>query len=214
MKTLLGLLAAFLFSSTAIAADLAPDVLVKNVTNEVLDAVRKDKDLQNGNSKKTLEIVETKILPHFNFQRMTQLAMGREGRQATPEQLKVLVDEFRDLLVRTYSKALTEFRNQEITFKPLKFSPADTDVKVRTDIKQTGGKPMQLDYYLEKTAAGWKVYDVEVGGVSLITNYRSTFGQEIQKNGVDGLIRSLQAKNCSSSSRWILPWRLPHPAAS
>ena len=197
MKTLLGLLAAFLFSSTAIAADLAPDVLVKNVTNEVLDAVRKDKDLQNGNSKKTLEIVETKILPHFNFQRMTQLAMGREGRQATPEQLKVLVDEFRDLLVRTYSKALTEFRNQEITFKPLKFSPADTDVKVRTDIKQTGGKPMQLDYYLEKTAAGWKVYDVEVGGVSLITNYRSTFGQEIQKNGVDGLIRSLQAKNKS-----------------
>lgn len=197
MKTLLGLLAAFLFSSTAIAADLAPDVLVKNVTNEVLDAVRKDKDLQNGNSKKTLEIVETKILPHFNFQRMTQLAMGREGRQATPEQLKILVDEFRNLLVRTYSKALTEFRNQEITFKPLKFSPADTDVKVRTDVKQTGGKPMQLDYYLEKTAAGWKVYDVEVGGVSLITNYRSTFGQEIQKNGVDGLIRSLQAKNKS-----------------
>ncbi len=197
MKTLLGLLAAFLFSSTAIAADLAPDVLVKNVTNEVLDAVRKDKDLQNGNSKKTLEIVETKILPHFNFHRMTQLAMGREGRQATPEQLKILVDEFRNLLVRTYSKALTEFRNQEITFKPLKFSPADTDVKVRTDVKQTGGKPMQLDYYLEKTAAGWKVYDVEVGGVSLITNYRSTFGQEIQKNGVDGLIRSLQAKNKS-----------------
>lgn len=197
MKTLLGLLAAFLFASTAIAADLAPDVLVKNVTNEVLDAVRKDKDLQNGNSKKTLEIVETKILPHFNFQRMTQLAMGREGRQATPEQLMTLVDEFRNLLVRTYSKALTEFRNQEITFKPLKFSPADTDVKVRTDIKQSGGKPMQLDYYLEKTAAGWKVYDVEVGGVSLITNYRSTFGQEIQKHGVDGLIRSLQAKNKS-----------------
>lgn len=197
MKTLLGLLAAFLFSTTAIAADLAPDALVKNVTNEVLDAVRKDKDLQNGNSKKTLDLVETKILPHFNFQRMTQLAMGREGRQATPEQLKILVDEFRELLVRTYSKALTEFRDQEITFKPFKYSPADTDVKVRTDIKQTGGKPIQLDYYLEKTAAGWKVYDVEVGGVSLITNYRSTFGQEIQKNGVDGLIRTLQAKNKS-----------------
>lgn len=195
MKTLLGLLAAFLFSTVAVAADLTPDVLVKNVTNEVLDAVRKDKDLQNGNSRKTLDLVETKILPHFNFQRMTQLAMGREGRKATPEQLKILVDEFRELLVRTYSKALTEFRDQEITFKPLKFTPADTDVKVRTDIKQTGGKPVQLDYYLEKTANGWKVYDVEVGGVSLITNYRSTFGQEIQKNGVDGLIRSLQAKN-------------------
>lgn len=196
MKFLLGLLAALLFSVTAVAADdLAPDVLVKNVTNEVLDAVRKDKDIQNGNSKKTLELVETKILPHFNFQRMTQLAMGREGRKATPDQLKVLTDEFRNLLVRTYSKALTEFRNQEIVFKPLKMAPTDTDVKVRTEIKQSGGKPVPLDYSLEKTPAGWKVYDVEVGGVSLITNYRTTFGQEIQNNGVDGLIRTLQAKN-------------------
>lgn len=195
MKYLFGLLAAFLFSAAVIAADLTPDLLVKNVTIEVLDAVRKDKDIQNGNSKKTLELVETKILPHFNFQRMTQLAMGREGRKATPEQLKMLTDEFRNLLVRTYSKALTEFRNQEITYKPLKLAAADTDVKVRTEIKQTGGKPVSLDYYLEKSPAGWKVYDVEVGGVSLITNYRTTFGQEIQNNGVDGLIRALQAKN-------------------
>lgn len=195
MKYLFGLLAAFLFSAAVIAADLTPDLLVKNVTIEVLDAVRKDKDIQNGNSKKTLELVETKILPHFNFQRMTQLAMGREGRKATPEQLKTLTDEFRNLLVRTYSKALTEFRNQEITYKPLKLAAADTDVKVRTEIKQTGGKPVSLDYYLEKSPAGWKVYDVEVGGVSLITNYRTTFGQEIQNNGVDGLIRTLQAKN-------------------
>lgn len=195
MKYLFGLLAAFLFSAAVIAADLTPDLLVKNVTIEVLDAVRKDKDIQNGNSKKTLELVETKILPHFNFQRMTQLAMGREGRKATPEQLKTLTDEFRNLLVRTYSKALTEFRNQEITYKPLKLAAADTDVKVRTEIKQTGGKPVSLDYYLEKSPAGWKVYDVEVGGVSLITNYRTTFGQEIQNNGVDGLIRALQAKN-------------------
>ena len=195
MKYLFGLLAAFLFSAAVIAADLTPDLLVKNVTIEVLDAVRKDKDIQNGNSKKTLELVETKILPHFNFQRMTLLAMGREGRKATPEQLKMLTDEFRNLLVRTYSKALTEFRNQEITYKPLKLAAADTDVKVRTEIKQTGGKPVSLDYYLEKSPAGWKVYDVEVGGVSLITNYRTTFGQEIQNNGVDGLIRTLQAKN-------------------
>jgi len=195
MKYLLGLLAACLFSATSIAADVAPDVLVKNVTTEVLDVVRKDRDIQNGNSKKTLELVETKILPHFNFQRMVQLAMGREGRKATPEQLKTLTDEFRNLLVRTYSKALTEFRNQEITYKPLKMAATDTDVKVRTEIKQSGGKPVALDYYLEKSPAGWKVYDVEVGGVSLITNYRTTFGQEIQNNGVDGLIRILQAKN-------------------
>jgi phospholipid transport system substrate-binding protein len=184
-----------LFSATAIAADVAPDVLVKNVTTEVLDTVRKDKDIQNGNSKKTLELVETKILPHFSFQRMVQLAMGREGRQATPEQMKVLTDEFRTLLVRTYSKALTEYRNKEISFKPFKMAAADTDVKVRSEIKQSGGKPISLDYYLEKSAAGWKVYDVEVGGVSLITNYRTEFGQEIQKHGVDGLIRALQAKN-------------------
>lgn len=195
MKFLLGLLAACLFSAAAIASDQAPDVLVKNVTNEVLDAVRKDKDLQNGNSKKTLDLVETKVLPHFNFQRMTQLAMGREGRQATPEQLKVLTDEFRTLLVRTYSKALTEYRDQEISFKPLKWTAADTDVKVRTEVKQSGGKPIALDYFLEKSPAGWKVYDVEVAGASLVTNYRSSFGQEIQKNGIDGLIRSLQAKN-------------------
>lgn len=195
MKFLLGLLAALLFSAAAMASDLAPDVLVKNVTTEVLDAVRQDKDIQNGNSRKTLDLVETKILPHFNFQRMTQLAMGREGRQATPEQLKVLTDEFRNLLVRTYSKALTEYRDQEIIFKPFRMAAADSDARVRTEVKQSGGKPVQIDYYLEKAQSGWKVYDIEVAGASLVTNYRSSFAQEIQKNGVDGLIRSLQAKN-------------------
>ena len=195
MKFLLGLVAACLFSAAALAADLPPDELVKSVTAQVLETVRQDKDIQNGNSKKVLDLVESEILPHFNFQRMTQLAVGREARQATPDQMKVLVTEFRQLLVRTYSKALTEFRNQEISYKPLKLAAADSDVKVKTEVKQSGGKPVALDYYLEKSPAGWKVYDVEVGGVSLITNYRSSFGQEIQKNGVDGLIRSLQAKN-------------------
>ncbi len=193
---LIGLFAALLFAVSAGAADIPPpDVLVKNVTNEVLDIVRKDKEIQSGNTKKTLDLVETKVLPHFNFPRMTQLALGRDGRQASPEQMKVLVEEFRDLLVRTYSKALTEFRDQQIAFKPFKMEAADTDVKVRTEIKQTGGKGIPLDYYLEKTAAGWKVYDLEVAGASLVTNYRSTFAQEIRANGVDGLIRSLQAKN-------------------
>jgi len=200
MKYLLGLLAACLFSVAAMASDVAPDVLVKNVTSEVLDAVRKDKDIQNGNSRKTLELVETKILPHFNFQRMTQLALGREGRQATPDQMKVLVDEFRNLLVRTYSKALTEYRDQEIVFKPFRMAATDTDVRVRTEVKQSGGKPVQIDYYLEKANPGWKVYDIEVAGVSLVTNYRSSFTQEIQKGGIDGLIRSLQAKNKSGAS--------------
>lgn len=198
MRHLLGLMAALLISSVALASDIAPDALVKNVTTQVLETVRQDKDIQSGNSKKVLALVEAEILPHFNFPRMTQLAMGREGRQATPDQMKVLVSEFRHLLVRTYSKALTEFRNQEIVFKPIRMAATDTDVKVRTEVRQSGGKPVPLDYYLEKGPAGWKVYDVEVGGVSLITNYRSTFGDEIRKNGVDGLIRSLQEKNKST----------------
>lgn len=198
MKRFLALMAALLISSTALASDIPPDALVKNVTAQVLETVRQDKEIQNGNSKKVLALVESEILPHFNFQRMTQLAMGREGRQATADQMKVLVSEFRQLLVRTYSKALTEFRNQEIVFKPIRMAATDTDVKVRTEVRQSGGKPVPLDYYLEKGSAGWKVYDVEVGGVSLITNYRSTFGDEIRKNGVDGLIRSLQEKNKSA----------------
>jgi phospholipid transport system substrate-binding protein len=202
MKYLLGLMAGLwlvAIAGTAGAADIAPDLLVKNVTNEVLELVKKDKDIQAGNTKKTLELVETKVLPHFNFQRMTQLALGREWRQATPEQAKILVDEFRNLLVRTYSKALTEFRDHEIVFKPFKMTPSDTDVKVRTEIKQPSGKPEELDYYLEKAADGWKVYDLEVSGISLVTNYRSTFAQEIRASGVDGLIRSLQKKNKSSN---------------
>lgn len=201
MKHLIGLFAALLFAVGAGAADIAPDVLVKDVTNEVLDIVRKDKDIQAGNTKKTLDLVETKVLPHFNFQRMTQLAMGRDWRQASPEQAKVLVDEFRELLVRTYSKALTEYRDQEIAFKPFKMAPTDTDVKVRTEIKQSGGKPIPLDYYLEKAGGnGWKVYDLEVGGISLVTNYRSSFAQEVRAGGIDGLIRNLQAKNKSGEA--------------
>jgi phospholipid transport system substrate-binding protein len=199
MKRLLVFVAALLFSVGAVADGIAPDVLVKNVTNEVLDIVRKDKDIRSGNTRKALELVEAKVLPHFNFEHMTRLALGRDVRQATPEQFKVLVGEFHTLLVRTYSKALTEFRDQEVTFKPLKMAPADTDVKVRTEIRQTGGKSIPLDYYLEASPSGWKVYDMEVAGVSLVTNYRSFFVQQVQAGGVDGLIQSLQAKNKSSS---------------
>lgn len=198
-RGLLGLLASVVFFALpAFADDMTPDVLVKNVTGEVLDIVRKDKDIQSGNTKKSIELVDAKVLPHFNFKRMTQLALGREARKATPEQLTVLAEEFKTLLVRTYAKALTEFRNQEVVFKPLKMTATDTDVKVRTEIRQSGGKPVPMDYYLEKLPSGWKVYDMEVGGVSLVTNYRSSFTQEIQANGIDGLIRSLQTKNKSS----------------
>jgi phospholipid transport system substrate-binding protein len=195
MKHLLVILASLFVCASAGANDATPDLLVKNVTNEVLEVVRKDKDIRNGNTQKTLDLVEARVLPHFNFLHMTQLALGRDVRQVSPEQLNVLVNEFRNLLVRTYSKALTEYRDQEISFKPFSMGSADTDIKVRTEVKQSGGKPLSLDYYLEKVPAGWKVYDVEVGGVSLVTNYRGSFSQEIRANGVDGLIRSLQAKN-------------------
>jgi phospholipid transport system substrate-binding protein len=196
MKWLLGLAAALCIAGPVVAAEeLMPDVLVRNVTNEVLEIVRADKDIQAGNVSKAVTLVEVKVLPHFNFARMTQLAVARDWRQATPAQQKILIDEFRELLVRTYSKALTEYRKQTIDFKPFSMAPNETDVKVRTEIKQTGGKPIQLDYYLEKNSGGWKVYDIEVGGISLVTNYRSSFSQEVRANGIDGLIAVLQAKN-------------------
>lgn len=201
MKHLIGLVAGLWFIANAGAAtDTAPDLLVKNVTTEVLEIVRKDRDIQSGNTKKTLDLVETKVLPHFEFPHMTQLALGREWRQASPEQAKSLIEEFRALLVRTYSKALTEYRDQEVVFKPFKMAADEADVKVRTEIRQSGGKPVQLDYYLEKTSTGWKVYDLEVGGVSLVTNYRSSFAQEIRAGGIDGLIRNLQAKNKAANT--------------
>lgn len=199
MKWLFGMLAGLVLA-TAVGAqaqspELAPDALVKSVTDDVLDIVRKDKDIQSGNTKKVIDLVEIKVLPHFDFTRMTQLALARDWRQATPAQQKTLTDEFHTLLVRTYSKALAEYKSQTIDYKPLSMRPTDTDVKVRTEIKQPGGKPIQLDYYLEKLDKGWKVYDIEVGGISLVLNYRNSFATEVRDGGIDGLIKSLQAKN-------------------
>ena len=202
MKFLFALLSGLLIANGAMAQEAtAPDVLVKNVTNEVLDIVRKDKDIQSGNTKKAIELVEAKVLPHFNFMRMTQLAMARDWRQANAAQQKTLTDEFRMLLVRTYSKALTEYKNQTIDFRPFALKPSDTEVRVRTEIKQSGaGKNIELDYFLEKSPAGWKVYDIEVGGISLVTNYRESFASEVRNNGIDGLIKTLQAKNKSGEA--------------
>jgi phospholipid transport system substrate-binding protein len=201
MKWFVGMLVSLVFASGGFAQDaMTPDAMIKTVTEEVLDIVRKDKDIQSGSHKRAIELVETKVLPHFNFLRMTQLAMARDWRQATSAQQKILADEFRTLLVRTYSKALTEYKNQSVDYRPFKMQPTDTDVKVRTEIKQPGGKPIQLDYYIEKQGSGWKVYDIEVGGISLVTNYRDSFAAEVRNNGVDGLIKSLQTKNKSGDS--------------
>ena len=201
MKSLFAFFGGLLVAATAMAQEVAPDVLVKTVTNEVLEIVRKDKDIQSGNTKKAIDLVEARVLPHFNFTRMTQLALARDWRQASPAQQKTLTDEFRLLLVRTYSKALTEYKNQTIDFKPFTLKAGESDVRVRTEIKQSGaGKNIELDYFLEKSGTAWKVYDIEVGGISLVTNYRDSFASEVRNNGIDGLIKSLQAKNKSGEA--------------
>lgn len=201
MKWLYALLAAFALNAPATANDVEPDQLVKSVTEEVLQIVRGDKEIQNGNARKAVALVEAKVLPHFNFTRMTQLALGREWRNASPAQQKALTDEFRTLLVSTYSKALTEYRNQTIDYKPFSAKAGETDVKVKTQINQPGGKPIQLDYSLEKQGAAWKVWDIEVAGVSLVTNYRETFATEVRNGGIDGLIKALRTKNASNEAR-------------
>jgi len=198
---LCGIAAVLGLAGGALAQEVAPDVLVRNVTNEVLEIVRKDKDIQGGSTRKAIDLVEAKVLPHFNFTRMTQLAVAQNWRQASPEQQKTLTAEFKTLLVRTYSKALTEYKNQTIDFRPFKMQPTETDVKVRTLINQPGAtKAIDLDYYLEKQAGGWKVYDIEVGGVSLVTNYRSEFVNQVRQGGIDGLIATLQSKNKSGEA--------------
>jgi len=196
MKKLIVLVFAALFATLVLAQE-APDVLVKRVTEEVLDIVRQDKNIQNGDSRKAIELVDAKVIPHFNFAHMTALALGKEWRKASPQQQQQLTAEFKTLLVRTYSNALTSYKNQRVIFKPFRMNPGDSDVQVRTEVDQPGNKPVQLDYSLEKLDAGWKVYDVNVAGISLVTNYREQFGQEIRNGGIDGLIKTVAAKNKS-----------------
>ena len=196
--TLFCLLIASFVSLAPASAQQAPDELVRNVTNEVLEIVRADKALRAGDKHRVMELVDAKVLPHFDFRRMTMLAVGRDWRDASAEQQNVLIEAFRTLLVRTYSNALTQYRDQTIAFKPAHFAAADKRVQVRTEVHQSGAQPIGIDYMLEKSDADdWKVFDVIVAGVSLVTNYRSSFAQEIRTGGVDGLIKSLEAKNRS-----------------
>jgi len=193
----------FLFALVVLAASLgaaaqeAPDALVKRTADEILAIVRQDKDLQAGNPQKVVALAEQKVLPYFDFERMTRLAVGRGWRQASPEQRQALTSAFRTMLVRTYSTSLSQYRNQTIEVKPLKMAPADTDVTVRTQVIQQGGPPIPIDYAMEKQDNQWKVYDVIVDGASLVTTYRGSFNDQIQKNGIDGLIKTLQERNQS-----------------
>jgi len=175
----------------------APDVLVKSVTLEVVDIIQKDKDIQKGDRKKVISLIETRVLPHFNFQTMTSSAVGRNWDKANAEQKARLIDEFRTLLVRTYSSALAAYSNQKFDFRPLRAKPTDTDVTVNVRVMQAGAQPVTIDYDMEKRPNGWKVWDVRIGGISLVANYRTEFDNLVREKGVDGLIRALTAKNSS-----------------
>jgi phospholipid transport system substrate-binding protein len=180
------------------ANDEAPDALVKRVSTEVLNAVKADPAIQAGNIDRIVNLVDTKIMPHVNFTRMTASAVGRHWRQASPEQQKKLQDEFKTLLVRTYAGALGEVKDQTLSFRPLRMAPADTEVVVRSEVRGRG-EPIQLDYRLEKAADGWKIYDLNVLGVWLVETYRTQFAQEIGAKGIDGLIASLAQRNKSNA---------------
>lgn len=187
---------AFAAAASAALAQEAPDAMVKRVAQEVLQIINTDPKVAAGDQQRIREVVETKLLPNFDFDRITALAMGRNWRQATPEQQKQLVDQFRQLLVRTYSGALAQYRNQTMDYKPMRGDPAATEVTVRTEVVRQGGQaPVPIDYSMAKGPSGWKVYDVIVGGVSLVTNYRDEFNEQIKNGGVDNLIKTLTAKN-------------------
>jgi phospholipid transport system substrate-binding protein len=192
-RTILMFLAAFV--PVAALAQEAPDALVKRVTDEVLAIIKADKDLQAGNSRKIAELAEAKVLPHFDFNRMTRLAVGRNWQQANDAQKEQLVKEFRTMLVRTYSTSLTAYRNQTIEVKPVKMGAADKEVTVRTAVLQQGGPSIPIDYAMEKADSGWKVFDVVIDGASLVTTYRSTFNEQVQKGGIDGLLKTLAERN-------------------
>ena len=179
------------------AAEESPDALVKRTTDEILAIIKSDKDVQSGNTAKVAELAEQKVLPHFDFERMTRLAVGRNWAQATDAQKQALTKEFRTLLVRTYSTSLSQYRNQTIEVKPTKLAAGDKEAVVKTAVIQQGGPQIPIDYAMEKMDSGWKVYDVVIDGASLVTTYRGTFNDQIQKGGIDGLVKTLQERNRS-----------------
>jgi phospholipid transport system substrate-binding protein len=173
----------------------APDVLIKRISQEVLDLAKTDKRVQSGDQDRIMEVVQTRIIPYVNFQRMTAMAAGRFWREATPDQQAALIKEFRTLLIYTYSGAISQVRNQKLEFKPMRAAPDDDEVEVRTMVLQARGEPIQLNYRLEKTAAGWKIFDVNILGAWLVETYKGSFSTEIGSGGIDGLIKVLAERN-------------------
>jgi phospholipid transport system substrate-binding protein len=186
-------------TGVAHAEVIAPDALIDNTVKDVIAIIKKDKDIQAGDQKKITELVDAKVLPHFDFTRMTQLAVGKYWRTASPEQKQSLVTEFRNMLVRTYTKVFTVYRDQTVEVKPPKMAADDTEVTVKTVISKTGSQPILVDYEMKKADSGWKAYDISIDGVSMVMSYRGTFTSEIQANGIDGLIKTLSDKNVNAA---------------
>jgi len=187
-----------LASAAATAQDLAPDALVRGISEDLRAAIRQDKAIQAGDTRKLAALVEARVMPHFDFRRTTQIALGTHWRHASPEQQEELTREFRALLVRTYSGALASYRDQAIDYRPLRMRPGDSEVTVRTIVRQSGAEPIVIEYDMERAAVDWKVYDVRVSGISLVATYRSSFAEEVRNHGIDGLIQTLAAKNRSA----------------
>ncbi len=201
MKTFLGYLTSFILSaglmagSGAAMAEMTAEDLVKQTAEDVLNTIKNDKDIQSGNQQKIFALAEEKILPNFDFERVCRMVLGKNWKSATPEQQAVFQKEFRSLLLRTYASALGKYKNQVIEYKPMRAEPGAKNVSVKTQILQPGGQPMAVDYSLVKVDNGWKVYDIVIESVSLVTNYRSQFSNEIRTNGLDSLNKKLAEKN-------------------
>lgn len=200
MKVFLKVIAVLCMVGMAHAEMIAPDELIKTTANDVIAIIKQDKEIRSGNQKKILELVDAKVLPHFDFTRMTQLAVGKYWRTATPEQKQALVTEFRNMLVRTYTKAFTVYSDQTIEMKPFKMAADANEATVKTAITKPGAPPVMVDYEMKKSDDGWKAFDVSIEGVSMVTSYRGTFGTQIEQSGIDGLIKMLSDKNTSAAT--------------
>lgn len=199
LRKILLSIALFGVLNVARAEVVAPDMLIKDTVQEVVTIIKHDQEIQAGNQKKILALVDSKVLPHFDFTRMTQLAVGKYWRTATPEQKQALVTEFRNMLVRTYTKVFTVYRDQTIEVRPIKMIAEETEATVQTIISKPGTPPVLVNYEMKKAADGWKVFDITIEGVSMVMNYRGTFASAIQENGLDGLIKTLADKNAHSA---------------
>jgi len=189
---------ALFVGTLAVAEELPPDVLINKITADVLEAVHSDSELRAGDRQKVLALAEVKVLPHMDFARMARLAMGKHWRAATPDQREAVTQEFRQLLIRTYSNAIGSYKGQTLVVEPLHMEPADTDVKVQSKYVRPDSVPLSVDYAMWKTPEGWKIYDVSVEGVSLAMTYRSEFSEEIKRSGLTGLLAKLREKNLQS----------------